>query len=50
MAIIDGHVETMEPQKITNRSNPDAKLRLWNPRYKNGQTAAIGTAPELFNF
>ena len=50
VAIIDGHVETMEPQKITNRVNQEAKTRFWSPRYRNGGTAAIGTSPELFNF
>ena len=46
VAIIDGHVESLSPNVVTNRSNPEAKTRLWNPRYKDSNSAA----PELFNF
>ena len=49
-AIIDGHVESFEPHAITHRGNSVARYKYWNPRYKNNGTAAIGTAPELFNF
>ena len=50
VAIIDGHVESFEPHAITHRGNSVARYKYWNPRYKNNGTAAIGTAPELFNF
>ena len=48
-AIIDGHVESFSSWQITNRNNNTvARYKLWNPRYRLNSTAAIGTAPELW--
>ena len=52
IAIIDGHVETREPTRVSAYYNgvPSPRYTLWNPRYKQSGAAAIGTAPELYNF